>query len=106
MQIKYIAEDGLAFDTAEECQTYEANNLMKMWNTLGERVAKAGSAKYVYLPTSRATKAFIELCDKENETHGELVSSDLGLFVWAIETECYIKLDVDELHKVIQEVRD
>ena len=106
MQIKYIAEDGIAFDTAEECRIYEAGNLMKMWNTVGERAAKAGSAKYVYLPTSKATKAFIELCDKEDETCGGLVPSDLGLFVWAIETESYIKLDVDELRKVIEEVRE
>lgn len=106
MQIKYISEDGIAFDTAEECRTYEAGNLMKMWDVQGERVAKAGSAKYIYLPTSRATKAFIELCNKEDESRGGIISADVGLFVWCMETEEYTKLDVNELCKVLEEVRE
>lgn len=106
MQIKYISEDGIAFDTAEECRTYEAGNLMKMWDVRGERVAKGGSAKYVYLPNSKATEAFIMLCCRESECSDGITSRDTGLFVWAIETESYIKLDVDELCKVIEEVRE
>lgn len=106
MQIKYISDDGIEFNTAEECRTYESGNLMRMWNVQGMRVSKARSAKYVYLPTLEATKLFIGLCNKEFESHDGLVPSDLGLFVWAIETESYIKLDVDELCKVIEEVRD
>lgn len=106
MQIKYIAEDGVAFNTAEECRIYEAGNLMKMWDVGGRRAIKAGSAKYVYLPTQEATKLFIGFCDRENESHDGLTFKDTGLFVWAVEAESYVRLDPHSLREVIAEVED
>ena len=104
MQIKYVSEDGVEFNTAEECRIYEAGNLMKMWDVQSRRVTKACSAKYAYLPTLEATKVFIELCDKENEPYDGITPYHTGLFVWAEEAESYIKLNPNELQKVIEEM--
>ena len=104
MQIKYVSEDGVEFDTAEECRTYEAGNFMKMWDIQGRRVATACSAKYAYLPTLEATKAFIRLCEEEEESYDGLTPGHTGLFVWAEEVENYVMLNPNELQRVIEEM--